>query len=322
MPGSHSPSQCLSPGLGAAGVPWDGVPHVWIPFPSQLLSLLQGFTASPISSSSSPAALGCPAATPAGWLPSLVGCMCAAGKGAAGSQNSWVPGTRERQPHSAPWWGCCIPAQLLTQPFCPPEPYYMQVLKACELDDATGAVRAVTRYSLNGEDMLRYQTDQNRWFSVHPAAWRVAERWNCEGETFGVMKLFTPQECRFWIERTRDRPRRLVCHVTGFYPRDIEVTWERRGQLAQGEQLTSGILPNGDPTFQIWVSIELGQEGVGPTEHVCVVRHSSLGDTPLRVTWGEYWGVQSGGTVGRGLELNSIPAPWELFLTPLQEAAG
>uniref|UniRef100_A0A8C3RZ74 Ig-like domain-containing protein n=1 Tax=Chelydra serpentina TaxID=8475 RepID=A0A8C3RZ74_CHESE len=169
------------------------------------------------------------------------------------------------------------------------EPYYMQVLKACELDDATGAVRAVTRYSLNGEDVLRYQSDQNRWFSEHPAAWRVAERWNREGETSAVLNHLPLQQCRFWMERsvpfttqktaqpsvhvvfipgTRDRPRRLVCHVTGFYPRDIEVTWERGGQLALGEQLTSRIRPNGDPTFQIQVSIELGQEGVSPTEHV------------------------------------------------------
>ncbi|CAM5100251.1 unnamed protein product [Natator depressus] len=186
------------------------------------------------------------------------------------------------------------------------EPYHMQILKTCELDDATGAVRAVTRYSLNGEDVLRYQSDQNRWFSEHPAAWRVAERWNREGETFTVWNLIQPQHCRFFIESTlpfiakktaqptvrvalvpgtQDRPRRLVCHVTGFYPRDIEVIWERGGQVVHGEQLTSGILPNGDLTFQIQVSIELGQEGVGPAEHVCVVRHSSLGCDPLRVTW-------------------------------------
>ncbi|XP_039354008.1 H-2 class II histocompatibility antigen, E-S beta chain-like isoform X2 [Mauremys reevesii] len=186
------------------------------------------------------------------------------------------------------------------------EPYYMQILKTCELDDATGAVRAVTRYSLNGEDVLQYQSDQNRWFSENPEAWRVAERWNREGETFAVRNLFLPQRCRLVIELTlhfiaqktaqptvhlalvpgtQDQPRHLVCHVMGFYPRDIEVTWERGGQVAQGEQLTSGILPNGDQTFQIQVSIELGQEGVGPTEHACVVRHSSLGHDPLRVTW-------------------------------------
>nr|XP_005314475.1 H-2 class II histocompatibility antigen, E-S beta chain-like [Chrysemys picta bellii] len=186
------------------------------------------------------------------------------------------------------------------------EPYYMQILKTCELDDATGAVRAITRYSLNGEDMLRYQSDQNRWFSENLAAWRVAERWNREGETFAVWNLFLPEKCRFLIKLTLpfiaqktaqptarvalvpgtlDRPRRLICHVTGFYPRDIEVIWERGGQVAQGEQLTSGILPNGDLTFQIQVSIELGQEAVGPAEHVCVVRHSSLGRDSLRMTW-------------------------------------
>ncbi|CAM4551386.1 unnamed protein product, partial [Lepidochelys kempii] len=87
------------------------------------------------------------------------------------------------------------------------------------------------------------------------------------------------------VPGTQDWLCRLICHVTGFYPRNIEVIWERGGQVVHGEQLTSGILPNGDLTFQIQVSIELGQEGVGPAEHVCVVRHSSLGHDPLRVTW-------------------------------------
>ncbi|XP_075768151.1 DLA class II histocompatibility antigen, DR-1 beta chain-like [Pelodiscus sinensis] len=183
------------------------------------------------------------------------------------------------------------------------EPYYMQILQTCELDDATGDIRAITKYSLNGEDVLQHQSDQNLWFSVHPAAWSLAERWNRARETFAEI---TPQRCMFIIEEsglfitgktaqptahltlvpgTQARPHHLVCHVTGFYPRPIEVTWERGGQVAQGEQLTSGILPNGDLTFQIQVSIELDEEGGNPTEHVCVVRHSSLGNTPLRVTW-------------------------------------
>ncbi|XP_067414584.1 DLA class II histocompatibility antigen, DR-1 beta chain-like [Emydura macquarii macquarii] len=183
------------------------------------------------------------------------------------------------------------------------EPYYLQILHSCELDDGTDTIEVTARYSLNGEDVLQYRADQNRWFSMHLAAWHVAESWNRQGEVFSH---YTPQECRFLIALrapftakktarpaarvalvpgTQDRPPSLVCHVTGFYPRDIEVTWERGGRGVLGEQVTSGIQPNADPTFQVRVSIELGQEGISPAEHVCVVRHSSLGDAPLRVTW-------------------------------------
>uniref|UniRef100_A0A674IHK6 Ig-like domain-containing protein n=1 Tax=Terrapene triunguis TaxID=2587831 RepID=A0A674IHK6_9SAUR len=180
-----------------------------------------------------------------------------------------------------------------TQPWEGSGPYYMQVVQSCELDEASGAVRAVTRYALNGEDVLQYHGDQNRWFSVHPAAWRVAERWNRERETLAGINAHTPQQCGTFIRITSPftaqttggssaGPHRLMCHVTGFYPRDIEVTWERGGKGALGEQMTSRIRPNGDPTFQIRVSIELG---LG--EHVCVVRHVSLGGAPLRITWGE-----------------------------------
>ncbi|CAM5096216.1 unnamed protein product, partial [Natator depressus] len=77
----------------------------------------------------------------------------------------------------------------------------------------------------------------------------------------------------------------LIRHVTGFYPCSITVTWEQRDQVTLGKQLTSGIQLNGDGTFQIQVSIQQRQEGVGPAEHVFVVRHSSLGDALLRVTW-------------------------------------
>ncbi|XP_067388346.1 HLA class II histocompatibility antigen, DP beta 1 chain-like [Emydura macquarii macquarii] len=186
------------------------------------------------------------------------------------------------------------------------EPYYMQVQQRCELDEASGAVRAVTRYALNGEDVLQYRGEQDRWFSVHRAAWRVAERWNRERETLAGINAHTPQQCGTFLRITapfaarttaqptasvslvpgaRGRPRRLVCHVTGFYPRHIEVTWKWGGRGARGQQTTSGIRPNGDPTFQVRVAIELGRGGPGPTELVCVVRHASLGGAPLRVSW-------------------------------------
>uniref|UniRef100_A0A8C3HM85 Immunoglobulin C1-set domain-containing protein n=1 Tax=Chrysemys picta bellii TaxID=8478 RepID=A0A8C3HM85_CHRPI len=167
----------------------------------------------------------------------------------------------------------------------PPESYYMQTLKTCELDNDTDAIRAVTRYLLNGEDVLWYQADQNRWFLVHPEALHVAELWNLSParhvwlsnyslRSKVTVRVRSPTMLSSRVTAFGPHPRdpglAVLSHmpVTGFYPRDIEVTWERGGQVALGEQLTSGIRPNGDPIFQIQVSIELGQEGFGPTEHV------------------------------------------------------
>ncbi|CAM4644710.1 unnamed protein product [Lepidochelys olivacea] len=127
------------------------------------------------------------------------------------------------------------------------EPYHMQVLKTCELDDATGAVQAITRYSLNGEDVLRYQSDHNRWFSEHPAAWRVAERWNRDGETFTVWNLIQPPHCRFFIESTLPFIAQKTAHsacgpcprdpgpaVPPHLPRDGVLSPQHRGDLVAG----------------------------------------------------------------------------------------
>ncbi|XP_059586467.1 rano class II histocompatibility antigen, A beta chain-like [Alligator mississippiensis] len=186
------------------------------------------------------------------------------------------------------------------------ELYYMQVLHTCDLDEATGAITIVTRLALNGEDILHYRGDQKQWYHTHPAAQRLAEKWNQERQKLEGMNTPSPQRCRFLIQMTapfsaqktakpnvhlslipasQGQPQYLTCHVTGFFPPDIDVTWERQGQTAEGEQQTSGVRPNEDHTLQIRVKIELGEMGVSPAEHVCVVRHSSLGETPLRVAW-------------------------------------
>ncbi|KAM9120610.1 SLA class II histocompatibility antigen, DQ haplotype C beta chain-like [Pangshura tecta] len=180
------------------------------------------------------------------------------------------------------------------------EPYYMQILKTCELDDATAleprrgdfhcveplpapALQALDPNSLCLSSLRRQVTALLVLLTPNPQS--PAIPFPVTNNPFSLSPPAQPTVHLALIPGTQDQLRRLVCHVTGFYPRDIEVIWERGGQVAQGEQLTSGILPNGDQTFQIQVSIELGQEGVGSPEHACVVRHSSLGHDPLRVTW-------------------------------------
>ncbi|XP_048372647.1 hereditary hemochromatosis protein homolog [Sphaerodactylus townsendi] len=185
--------------------------------------------------------------------------------------------------------------------------YYMQVLHTCDLDEGTGAFRHLSRYALNGEDMLYYQGGPKRWLSSHPAAAAIAKTWNRETDKVAGLDTYTAEGCKAHIHRTApfatrkmDQPvvtvysrKRtegqlyLVCHVADFYPQAIEVKWEWRGQPVSEEQVTgSRVLPNADHTFQTQLQISLEESGADPDKYECVVQHASLGEIPLRVSWG------------------------------------
>ncbi|EPQ12385.1 HLA class II histocompatibility antigen, DR beta 5 chain [Myotis brandtii] len=48
----------------------------------------------------------------------------------------------------------------------------------------------------------------------------------------------------------------LVCSVNGFYPGPIEVRWLRNGQEEKARVVSTGLIRNGDWTFQTLVMLE------------------------------------------------------------------
>ncbi|XP_053540605.1 class I histocompatibility antigen, F10 alpha chain isoform X1 [Ictalurus punctatus] len=77
----------------------------------------------------------------------------------------------------------------------------------------------------------------------------------------------------------------LTCHVTGFYPRAVQVKWIGADlQLVKDE--INDVLPNGDGTFQTRSSVIRPEENTGDQRYSCVVHHSSL-EGNITVTWGK-----------------------------------
>uniref|UniRef100_A0A8C3XRB0 Ig-like domain-containing protein n=1 Tax=Chelydra serpentina TaxID=8475 RepID=A0A8C3XRB0_CHESE len=74
----------------------------------------------------------------------------------------------------------------------------------------------------------------------------------------------------------------LSCKVSGFYPRDITVTWLKNGESRQQDTYSEGILPSGDGTYQTWVTIEIDPKI--KANYSCHVEHESLLE-PLSVSW-------------------------------------
>uniref|UniRef100_M3Y7C9 Ig-like domain-containing protein n=1 Tax=Mustela putorius furo TaxID=9669 RepID=M3Y7C9_MUSPF len=74
----------------------------------------------------------------------------------------------------------------------------------------------------------------------------------------------------------------LVCSVNGFYPGHIEVRWFRNGQEEESGVVSTGLIRNGDWTFQTLVMLEaVPQSG---EVYTCQVEHPSL-TSPVTMEW-------------------------------------
>uniref|UniRef100_A0A8C6VDE0 Ig-like domain-containing protein n=1 Tax=Naja naja TaxID=35670 RepID=A0A8C6VDE0_NAJNA len=81
-----------------------------------------------------------------------------------------------------------------------------------------------------------------------------------------------------------------ICRVDGFFPKDINATWRKDGEIWLQDTLYGLVVPNSDGTYHFWLSIR-----INPNERnhfQCHVEHDSM-KCPLQVVLmvpGEYLG--------------------------------
>ncbi|KAM9688276.1 T-cell surface glycoprotein CD1c3-like [Trichechus inunguis] len=74
----------------------------------------------------------------------------------------------------------------------------------------------------------------------------------------------------------------LVCHVSGFYPKLVWVTW-MWGEQEQPDTKQGDILPIADGTWYLWVILNMMTEDAAGLS--CQVRHSTLGSEDIIIYW-------------------------------------
>lgn len=80
----------------------------------------------------------------------------------------------------------------------------------------------------------------------------------------------------------------VTCHVTGFYPREVQVQWLDERGTALMDGVTAGeVLPNGDGTYQVRQTLKVpGEAPWSQVKYRCVVIHSSVTGN-ITMTWGK-----------------------------------
>ncbi|KAJ8267384.1 hypothetical protein COCON_G00125560 [Conger conger] len=168
----------------------------------------------------------------------------------------------------------------------------------CEWDDETGATGGFDQYGYDGEDFITYDLETWRYIDLQPQGEITARRWNNDAANLENNKQYLTQECVDWLKKyvsygkstlerrvkpqvsllQKDTSSPVTCHVTGFYPRAVMVTWKRDGQELDVDVELGETVPNGDGTFQTTSHLRVKPEDWKRNRYTCTVLHKSLED--------------------------------------------
>nr|XP_020018715.1 HLA class II histocompatibility antigen, DO beta chain [Castor canadensis] len=185
-----------------------------------------------------------------------------------------------------------------------PEDFVIQAKADCYFTNGTEKVQFVVRFIFNLEEYVHFDSDVGMFVALTELGEPDADQWNnrpdilersrasvdmvCRhnyklGAPFTVGRKVQP-EVTVYPERTPllQQPNLLLCSVTGFYPGDIKIRWFRNEQEQKAGVISTGLIRNGDWTFQITVMLEMIPK-LGDV-YSCLVEHPSLWN-PISVEW-------------------------------------
>uniref|UniRef100_A0A8C8T4Y3 Histocompatibility 2, O region beta locus n=1 Tax=Peromyscus maniculatus bairdii TaxID=230844 RepID=A0A8C8T4Y3_PERMB len=159
-----------------------------------------------------------------------------------------------------------------------PEDFVIQAKADCYFTNGTEKVRFVVRFIFNLEEYLHFDSDLGMFVALTELGEPDAEQWNKRWDLLERSRASVNMVCR--------QNYRLGAPFTvgrnGFYPGDINVGWFRNGQEERSGVISTGLVRNGDWTFQMTVMLEMTPE-LGDI-YSCLVEHPSL-QSPISVEW-------------------------------------
>uniref|UniRef100_A0A8C0D7F3 Uncharacterized protein n=1 Tax=Balaenoptera musculus TaxID=9771 RepID=A0A8C0D7F3_BALMU len=173
----------------------------------------------------------------------------------------------------------------------------------CHFSNSTRQVHFLGRYIYNREELVRFDSHVGEDLAVSELGRPAAELWNRQKDALERARAAGHTFCRInykFLESSAVRRRGLnfqllfcflsplwhhsllVCSVNGFCPGHTEVRCFQNGQEEEAGVVSTGLIPNGDWTFQLMVMLEIvPQSG---DVYTCHVEHPSW-TSPVAVEW-------------------------------------
>ncbi|XP_017575226.2 BOLA class I histocompatibility antigen, alpha chain BL3-6-like isoform X1 [Pygocentrus nattereri] len=164
----------------------------------------------------------------------------------------------------------------------------------CGLHD-DGTKRGYSRYGYDGEDFLSLDLNALTWTAANAKAVTTKREWEKTDKAKGHKK-FLENDCMQWLKEfvelgkaTLERKvppevslfqkvssSSVVCHATGFFPKVVNISWQKNGEDLHEDVKLRETLPNQDGTFQKRSVLTVSPEELKRHDYTCIIQHSSL----------------------------------------------
>ncbi|XP_026581528.1 major histocompatibility complex class I-related gene protein-like [Pseudonaja textilis] len=202
----------------------------------------------------------------------------------------------------------------------------------CELRK-DGSKGGFDQYGYEGRTFLYFDKKTPTWVAPDPQAQITKRKWDGIPAKNQYWKSYLEKECIEWLQKhlsygketllrteppgvtlvrgkteVEDGMETHICRLDGFYPREIDASWKRDGEVWLEETFHGSLAPNADGTYHYWLSIRIDPKERG--RYRCHVEHDGLQE-PLdlavegeRLQGGEGWALWQ---AGRWWERNLAP---------------
>ncbi|XP_017576046.1 class I histocompatibility antigen, F10 alpha chain-like [Pygocentrus nattereri] len=176
----------------------------------------------------------------------------------------------------------------------------------CCLRYPNGTHEAQLTHAFNGEDFISFDINRKTFVAAVPQAVKYKNLREREHAIIEEVATYYKTMCLKRLDIFKKAPGlqiqkvpevrifekqkagsiTVTCHVTGFYPRAVQVDWLGPDLHPVDEGVTD-VLPNEDGTYQTRKSVTVSEEDVGKHTYSCVVLHSSVEHNITTVWVGE-----------------------------------